>query len=71
MAAAEEERARRIAEVEGWHALLEDAYAEHLVREKAAAAARERRRQEDEEQTRLLREQIATENPELAAYAQS
>ena len=73
-AAEEAERARLASEA--WDALLEDAYAEHAVREvktadrRARQEERQRRRQADKEETRLLREQIAQEHPELAALTQ-
>lgn len=72
-AEAERERARAVE----WELLLEDAYAEHAeweaeaAEQRAAQEASERRRREREEETRLLREQIIRENPELAAFAQS
>ncbi|WP_030196327.1 hypothetical protein [Streptomyces sp. NRRL S-87] len=50
--------------------LLEDAYAEHAEREAAADAAVRARRRAEAEETRRLRERLAAEHPELAAYAQ-
>jgi hypothetical protein len=71
----EAERARRAAEQ--WETLLEEAHAEHAERERAAAEKRaeqeaaEQRRQQEEEETRRLREQIAREHPELAAFSRT
>ncbi|MFF3256508.1 hypothetical protein ACFYWP_37255 [Actinacidiphila glaucinigra] len=73
--AAEEAQRSRLA-AENWSVMVEEAYLEHAERERAAADRRAtaeeavRRREADAEATRLLREQIAQENPELAAYAQ-
>ncbi|MFJ5551840.1 hypothetical protein [Streptomyces sp. NPDC093225] len=65
--AAQAERAKAAAK---WALLLEDAYAEHAEREAAAHAAVRARRRAEAEETRRLREQLAAEHPELAAYAQ-
>lgn len=74
-AAAEAER-ERLRALE-WELTLQDAHAEDLKREEdaaerlAAKEAAEQRQRERDEETRLLREQIIRENPELAAFAQS
>ncbi|MFJ7209782.1 hypothetical protein ACIQWR_40425 [Streptomyces sp. NPDC098789] len=64
--------AQRLRETIRWERMLEDAYEEHGEREQSHAerAERDRRRAEQAEETRLLREQLAREHPELAAYAQ-
>ncbi|MFJ6941178.1 hypothetical protein [Streptomyces sp. NPDC101132] len=65
--AAQAERARAAAK---WGAMLDDAYAEHAEREAVRSAAVRARRAAEAEETRRLREQLAAEHPELAAYAQ-
>ncbi|WP_371681568.1 hypothetical protein [Streptomyces sp. NBC_01276] len=65
--AAQAERARVAAK---WAQMLDDAYTEHTEREVARDAAVRARRTAEAEETRRLREQLAREYPELAAYAQ-
>ncbi|MFF9011006.1 hypothetical protein ACF087_35175 [Streptomyces goshikiensis] len=65
--AAEAERAKAAIR---WTAMLRDAYAEQAEREAARDAAVRARRAAAAEETRRLREQLAREHPELAAYAQ-
>jgi hypothetical protein len=55
---------------ERWNELVEDAYREEAEREQMREAVEQRRRARAEED-RLLREQIARENPELLAYSQT
>ncbi|MFE2129142.1 hypothetical protein [Streptomyces amritsarensis] len=49
--------------------MLDDAYEEHAER-RQSEAERDRRRAVEAEQTRLLREELARQHPELAAYSQ-
>lgn len=65
--AAQAERAKAAAK---WAQMLDDAYAEDAEREAAKDAAFRARRAAEAEETRRLREQLAAEHPELAAYAQ-
>ncbi|MEV7595588.1 hypothetical protein AB0O42_35520 [Streptomyces sp. NPDC089922] len=65
--AAQAERAKTAAR---WALMLDDAYAEHVGREAARSAAVRARRAAEIEETRRLREQLAAQHPELAAYAQ-
>ncbi|MFI1452123.1 hypothetical protein [Streptomyces virginiae] len=65
--AAQAERAKAAAK---WAQMLNDAYAEHAEREAAKDAAFRARRAAEAEETRRLREQLAAEHPELAAYVQ-
>ncbi|MFE2553614.1 hypothetical protein ACFXGI_34540 [Streptomyces sp. NPDC059355] len=65
--AVEAERARAAVR---WNAMVDDAYAEHAEREVAKDAVFRARRAAEAEETRRLREQLAREHPELAAYAQ-
>ncbi|MFE9222389.1 hypothetical protein ACFYN3_39585 [Streptomyces lavendulae] len=65
---AQAERAKTAAR---WAQMLDDAYAEHAEREAAKSAAFRARRAAEAEETRRLREQLAAEHPELAAYAQA
>ncbi|MGW2585411.1 hypothetical protein ACWCYZ_29535 [Streptomyces virginiae] len=72
---AEAERAahlERLRETVRWNEMVEEAYEEHVERRRSEVerAERERRRAAQAEETRLLREQMAREHPELAAYAQ-
>lgn len=72
-AAAEAEyaaQAERVKAAAKWAQMLDDAYAEHAEREAAKTAAGRARRAAEAEETRRLREQLAAEHPELAAYAQ-
>ncbi|MFJ6501658.1 hypothetical protein [Streptomyces virginiae] len=64
---AQAERAKAAAK---WAQMLDDAYAEHSEREATKSAAVRARRVAEVEETRRLREQLAWEHPELAAYAQ-
>ncbi|MFG2623297.1 hypothetical protein ACGFXC_37395 [Streptomyces sp. NPDC048507] len=65
--AAQAERAKAAAQ---WALLLDDAYAEDAERDAVRNAAVRARRAAEAEETRRLREQLAREHPELAAYAQ-
>lgn len=65
--AAEAERAKVAVR---WTLLMDDAYAEHAEREALKSAAVRARRAAEAEEVRRLREQLAREYPELAAYAQ-
>ncbi|MCX4547239.1 helix-turn-helix domain-containing protein [Streptomyces sp. NBC_01565] len=63
-------QAERVKVAARWDAMLDAAYAEHAERAAAKDAARQARRAAEAEETRLLREQLAAEHPELAAFAQ-
>ncbi|MCY0923895.1 hypothetical protein OS965_38180 [Streptomyces sp. H27-G5] len=52
-----------------WTLLLDDAYAEHAEREAVKSAAVRARRAAEAQEVRRLREQLAREHTELAAYA--
>ncbi|MFF4902574.1 hypothetical protein [Streptomyces sp. NPDC001068] len=73
---AQAESHREVAARGEWIAMLEDAYGEHAGREREAAEERAqheeavRQRLREAEESRLLREQLAREHPELAAYSQ-
>ncbi|MFI6006813.1 hypothetical protein ACIA98_41885 [Streptomyces sp. NPDC051366] len=64
--------AQRLREAVHWDQMLDEAYEEHVERQwsQAELAERDRQRAAEAEETRRLREQLAREHPELAAYAQ-
>ncbi|MGW1871619.1 hypothetical protein ACWCPS_39685 [Streptomyces mauvecolor] len=74
---AEVEAAREQHAAQAWDSMLTEAYAAHRAHEESAAARlhaaaiRSHKRRADQEETRLLREQLAREHPELAALTRT